>query len=133
LSESGSTGSASTASRDEGVGLVADQDLAGSAAASSRAAVFTASPVTRPKSVDRRRRAPRRCSRRSGRRADAVVAFELAVEASSAVAHVGRGADRAERVVLVQLRDAEHRHHGVPDELLDGSSVAFERARIASK
>ena len=32
-----------------------------------------------------------------------------------------RGSDGAERIVLMELRNAEHGHHGVPDELLDGA------------
>ncbi len=128
LSESGSTGSASTASRTRAWVPSPIRISPGSAAASSRAAVFTASPVTRPKSVES---APTSTS--PGVHADpagepnAVVAFELVVEAFERRAHVDGGADRSERVVLVQLRDAEHRHHGVPDELLDRASVAFER------
>ena len=59
--------------------------------------------------------------------ADGVVAFELVVEVLERGAHVDGGADRAERVVLVELRDAEHGHDGVPDELLDRAPVAFER------
>ena len=59
--------------------------------------------------------------------ADGVVAFELVVEVLECGAHVDGGADRAERVVLVELRDAEHGHDGVPDELLDRAPVAFER------
>ena len=42
-----------------------------------------------------------------------------------------RGANRPERVVLVRLRDAEDRHHGVADELLDRAAVPLEdRPRI---
>ena len=37
-----------------------------------------------------------------------------------------RGANSPERVVLVRLRDAEHRHHGVADELLDRAAVPLE-------
>jgi hypothetical protein len=39
---------------------------------------------------------------------------------------VGR-AYRPQRVVLVRLRDAEHRHRGVPDELLDRAAVTLEQ------
>ena len=38
------------------------------------------------------------------------------------------GANRPERVVLVRLRDAEDRHHGVADELLHGAAVPLEDA-----
>ena len=41
-------------------------------------------------------------------------------------AHLRRGANRAERVVLVRSRNAEDRHHRVADELLDGTAVAFD-------
>ena len=58
---------------------------------------------------------------------DAVVALELVVEVLERRAHVDGGADRSERVVLVELRDAEHGHHGVADELLDRAAVALER------
>ena len=58
---------------------------------------------------------------------DAVVAFELVVEVLERGAHVGGGADGAQRVVLVELRDAEDGHHRVADELLDRAAVAFER------
>jgi hypothetical protein len=49
------------------------------------------------------------------------------------VAHLERGARRAERVVLVNLRDAEHGHHRVADELLDAGAVALETPRAVSK
>jgi hypothetical protein len=54
-------------------------------------------------------------------------ARELRVELLEGLAHLGRGADRAQRVVLVDLRDAEHRHHRVADELLDAAAVALDR------
>ena len=40
---------------------------------------------------------------------------------------IDSGADCAQRVVLVQLRHAEHRHHGVADELLERSAVPLDR------
>ena len=58
---------------------------------------------------------------------DAVVAFELLVEPPHRGAHVLGGAHGTHRVVLVQRRDAEHRHHRVPDELLHRSTVALDR------
>ena len=54
-------------------------------------------------------------------------ARELRVELLEGFAHLGGGADRAQRVVLVDLRDAEHRHHRVADELLDAAAVALDR------
>ena len=45
-----------------------------------------------------------------------------------------RGANSPERVVLVRLRDAEDRHHGVADELLHRAAVPLEDApRESSK
>ena len=41
-------------------------------------------------------------------------------------ARLDRGANRTECVVLVHLRDAEHRHRCIADELLDGSAMPFE-------
>jgi hypothetical protein len=40
--------------------------------------------------------------------------------------HAVRGPNRSERVVLVELRDPEHRHHGIADELLDRPAVPFD-------
>ncbi len=48
-------------------------------------------------------------------------------EIRESVSHVDDGATRSERVVFVQLRDPEHRHHRVADVLLDRPSVAFDR------
>ena len=61
------------------------------------------------------------------RERDAVLALELLVEELERHAHVGGGAHRSERVVLVHERDPEHCHHRVADELLDGSPMAFDR------
>ena len=44
-------------------------------------------------------------------------------EIGEGFAHLGGRPHRAERVVLVHDRDAEHGHHGVADELLDGAAV----------
>ncbi len=41
--------------------------------------------------------------------------------------HLEGGPHRPQRVVLVHLRDAEDRHHGVADELLDGAAVMLDR------
>ena len=60
---------------------------------------------------------------------DAVFAFELQVERTQRLPHPGSGADRADRVVLVQPRDPEDGHHGIADELLDRASVAFDHRR----
>ena len=57
---------------------------------------------------------------------DPVVALELGVQLGEGVVHAGRGDDGSERVVLVQPREAEHRHHGVADELLDGPLVGLD-------
>ena len=56
----------------------------------------------------------------------AEVALELRVQEFELGAHIDRGTNRTERIVLVALRDAEDRHHGIADELLDGRAVAFE-------
>ena len=57
----------------------------------------------------------------------AVIALQLFVERDERFPHLTRRAHRADRVVLVHVRDAEDRHHRVTDELLDGAAVAFER------
>ncbi len=44
-----------------------------------------------------------------------------------------RGANSPERVVLVRLRDAEDRHHGVADELLDRAAVPLEDRRASPR
>ena len=53
-------------------------------------------------------------------------ALELHVQGVQRRLHVDRRADRPEGVVLMNLRNAEHRHHGVADELLDRPAVAFD-------
>ena len=55
---------------------------------------------------------------------DADPAFQP--ELRQRVSHLGRGAQRAERVVLARDRDAEHRHHRVADELLHRPAVALD-------
>jgi len=40
--------------------------------------------------------------------------------------HREPGPHRAQRVVLVRLRQPEHRHHGVADELLHGAAVCLD-------
>ena len=113
---------------DEAIGLVADQDLAGvggglEPSCRVHGVAGDAAEVGRISADEHL----------AGVHADPtgepnpVVAFELVVEVLERRAHVDGGADRAERVVLVELRDAEHGHHGVADELLDRAAVAFER------
>ena len=46
--------------------------------------------------------------------------------------HVERGPHRAQRVVLVGARQAEHRHHRVADELLHRAAVPSTAVRISS-
>ena len=56
-----------------------------------------------------------------------VVAVQLRVQRIERQAHLARGANRAHRVVLVDLRHAEDGHDGVADVLLDGAPVVFDR------
>jgi hypothetical protein len=57
---------------------------------------------------------------------------DLQSEHADGLPHLDRGAYRPERVILVDLRQAEDRHRGVAHELLDGSPVALEdRAELA--
>src|SRR5207248_1441983 len=51
---------------------------------------------------------------------------ELAAQAGEARAELVRRARRPQRVVLVDDRDPEHRHHGVADEFLDRPAVTLE-------
>ncbi len=64
---------------------------------------------------------PIRCSER-----DTEVALELLVETArrSRIPEAARSARK--RIVLVQLRDAEHGHDRVADELLDGATMRLE-------
>ena len=50
----------------------------------------------------------------------------LQAELGQRVAHLRRGANRSQRVVLVHRRHAEDRHHRVADELLDCAAVALD-------
>ena len=59
---------------------------------------------------------------------DAEARVELGVQSLERGLHPGGGAHRPLGVVLVQVREAEDRHHGVADELLDGPAVALELA-----
>ena len=47
-------------------------------------------------------------------------------ELGQRVAHLRRRAHRAQRVVLVDERNAEHRHDGVSDEFLHGAAVGLD-------
>ncbi len=57
---------------------------------------------------------------------DAVLPRKLLVERPQSVADPRGRANRAERVVLAHRRHAEHGHHRVADELLDGAAVPLE-------
>ena len=59
-------------------------------------------------------------------RAEALL--ELGVQRRQALLHLPGGAHGPQRIVLVRERDAEDRHHRVPDELLHRSAVALDRA-----
>ena len=48
------------------------------------------------------------------------------LEAGQRVSHLARGPHRSKRIVLVQHRHAEHRHHGVADELLHRAAMALD-------
>jgi hypothetical protein len=58
---------------------------------------------------------------------DAGARLEVDVELAERVAHRHGGADRAQRVVLVQRGQPEHGHHRVADELLHGAAVTLDR------
>ena len=84
------------------------------AACSSRAATFTASPVT---------------SVSPSPATTAPVLTPIRASSPSSVddvAQLDRRACRAQRVVLARDGDPEHRHHRVADELLDGAAVPLE-------
>ena len=83
----------------------------GCAACSSRAATLTASPVASRSSRPRHHLA--------GHDADPPLQAQL----GQRVAHLDRRPHRAQRVVLVQHRHAEHGHHRVADELLHAAAV----------
>ena len=125
-------GSATTASRTSENVRSPSRISPGAAACSSRAATFTASPVTIFWS-------PAAGHHVAGVHADPagerhpVVAVELRVQRVERRAHLDRGADRAQRVVLVDLRHAEDGHDGVADVLLDGAAVVFDRRRASRR
>ena len=57
---------------------------------------------------------------------DAVIRAQLFVQRVEGTLHAVGGPHRAERVVLVEPRDAEDRHHGVADVLLDRAAVPLD-------
>ena len=59
----------------------------------------------------------------------AQVALQLLVQLRKRQTQLGRGAHGAQRVVFVQLGDAEDGHDRVADELFDGAAVPFEDGR----
>ena len=60
---------------------------------------------------------------------DALLLLELSVELIDGFVHLDHGSDGAERVVLVDRRDPEDGHDGIPDELLDGAAMVLDRPR----
>ena len=124
---SGSTGSATTASRTRLIVGRADQDLAG-----CRRLLQAGGDVDRIARHERLSGGGVARDDVAGVHADprrdrhAAVAFELLVQGCEGVAHLDRGPDRPERVVLVDGGYPEDRHHGVADVLLDGAAVALE-------
>jgi hypothetical protein len=50
----------------------------------------------------------------------------LKAQLRQGVAHLGGSAHGAQRIVLVRGRDAEDRHHGITDELLDRAAVGLD-------
>ena len=130
LSVSGPASSAVDGVVDEPVGGLADEDLA----------------RARPPARGGRRRSRRRRGRSTLRRAGSPArtspvltpvrtetvtpqsARELAVERGERRPHLVGGADRAQRVVLVDARDAEDGHHRIADELLDHAPVTLDDA-----
>src|SRR5205823_11173140 len=63
---------------------------------------------------------------RSELQTGAVGIGELGVEVGERFTKLGRGAHRAQRIVLVHRGNAEDGHHGVADELLDRAAVALD-------
>ncbi|HEY3212124.1 MAG TPA: hypothetical protein VGL16_02805 [Actinomycetota bacterium] len=56
-----------------------------------------------------------------------VLALEILVQRDECIAHIGSRTHGTQGVVFMEDRDAEHGHHGVADELLDGADVALDR------
>ena len=133
LSSRGSTGSTTTASRTSRHGVRSEQDLAGSRrllepgrhvdrVAGHQAVAVDGSPATTSPVLTRPAASVTPWSRSSS-----------LFKSRQRLPHVVRRAHRAERIVLVQLRDAEDRHDRVTDELLHRATVALQRARISAK
>ena len=55
-----------------------------------------------------------------------VFAQQILVQLAEAVTQLRRGAHAPQRIVLVENGDAEHRHHGIADELLHRPPVTFD-------
>jgi hypothetical protein len=58
--------------------------------------------------------------------AEAALGRKLLIQAGDLVAQLNGGAHRAQRVIFVKQRNAEDRHDGVADELLDRATVALQ-------
>ena len=105
----------------------------GEAACSSRAAVLTASPVTK---VSRLLASPATTSPVCTPIRNAIVdphpAQQLLVQAHHSLLHLPCGAHGPERIVLVSDRYAEDGHHRVAHELLHRPPVPLDRARASS-
>ncbi len=97
------------------------------AACSRRAAVLTASPVTRrwPLAASPATTSPVFTPVRLLRRTPND-ALQLLVQAQQRFLHPHGRPHRSQRIVLVDGRQAEHRHDGVADVLLDGPAVRLE-------
>ena len=57
---------------------------------------------------------------------DAALRSQLVAEGGDLLAHGGCRAHRAQRIVLVGDRDAEDRHHGIADVVLDRAAVCLD-------
>ena len=97
------------------------------AACSSRAATLTGSPTRSPSSLPTIDLAGVDAGAQA--QPHAPVALELLVQLGETVDQRGRGADRAQRVVLAHDRRPEGRHHAVAGELDDAALVRLDRAR----
>ena len=99
----------------------------GAAACSSRAATFTASPIARF--------SPSPTSTRPVFTAGAETQRDahLLGHRRQPLADLGRRPHRPQRVVLMHLRDPEHRHHRVADELLHRPAMALDQSRRNSR
>ena len=58
--------------------------------------------------------------------ANVVDTRQLVVQGRECVGDLARGSHRSQRVVLVDMWDAEDGHHRIPDELLDGAAVPLD-------